>query len=55
MPLNFLASKLGFEFDTDGKTYLKFACVNGLISAKEVQLEGKKRIAIEDFLRGYRF
>ena len=43
------------EFDTDGKTYLKFACVNGLISAKEVQLEGKKRIAIEDFLRGYRF
>ncbi len=43
------------EYETDGKTYLKFACANGFLFAKEVQLEGKKRIAIEDFLRGYRF
>jgi methionyl-tRNA formyltransferase len=43
------------ERDTDGKTYLKFACTDGYIYATEIQLEGKKRIGIEDFLRGYRF
>jgi methionyl-tRNA formyltransferase len=40
---------------TDGKSYLKFACRNGYVSCKEVQLEGKKRLDIETFLRGYRF
>jgi methionyl-tRNA formyltransferase len=39
---------------TDNKTYLKFACLNGYIHIKEMQLEGKKRMGIEDFLRGYR-
>jgi methionyl-tRNA formyltransferase len=39
---------------TDGKTYLKFACSNGFIHAIDVQLEGKKRMDIENFLRGYR-
>ncbi|HEY5773217.1 MAG TPA: methionyl-tRNA formyltransferase, partial [Chitinophagaceae bacterium] len=35
--------------------YLKFAAKNGYILLKDVQLEGKKRMLIEDFLRGYRF
>jgi len=39
---------------TDQKTYLKFACPNGLISVKDVQMEGKKRMGIEEFLRGVR-
>lgn len=39
---------------TDGKTFLKFACSNGYIHVTDVQLEGKKRMNIEDFLRGYR-
>ncbi len=39
---------------TDGKTYLKFACTNGFILAKELQMEGKKKLLTEDFLRGYR-
>ncbi len=39
---------------TDGKTFLKFACADGYISVLDIQLEGKKRMAIEDFLRGYR-
>ncbi|HSU52243.1 MAG TPA: methionyl-tRNA formyltransferase [Segetibacter sp.] len=43
------------DYTTDGKTFLKFACADGYIHAVEVQLEGKKRIGIEDFLRGYRF
>lgn len=40
---------------TDKKTYLKFACTNGYLQVKELQLEGKKRMLTEDFLRGYRF
>jgi methionyl-tRNA formyltransferase len=43
------------EFETDGKTFLKFACVNGYIHIKELQLEGKKKMSIENFLRGHRF
>ncbi|TKK66039.1 methionyl-tRNA formyltransferase [Ilyomonas limi] len=39
---------------SDGKTYLKFACADGYIYALDVQMEGKKRMLIEDFLRGFR-
>ena len=42
-------------FNTDKKSYLKFACKDGLISVKEIQLEGKKQLKVEDFLRGYRW
>jgi methionyl-tRNA formyltransferase len=42
------------NFVTDGKTYLKFACSNGYIQVLELQLEGKKKMLVEDFLRGYR-
>ncbi|NCU02683.1 MAG: methionyl-tRNA formyltransferase [Chitinophagaceae bacterium] len=42
------------SFTTDGKTFFKFACSNGFIHVLELQLEGKKRMLIEDFLRGYR-
>ncbi|MCW3119237.1 MAG: methionyl-tRNA formyltransferase [Chitinophagaceae bacterium] len=40
---------------TDGKTFLKFACADGYIFVKELQLEGKKKMSIEDFLRGHSF
>jgi len=40
-------------FLTDNKTYLKFACTDGLISVTDIQLEGKKRMGVEEFLRGY--
>lgn len=43
------------NYATDGRTYLKFACADGYIHATDIQLEGKKRIAIAEFLRGYRF
>ncbi len=46
-----IASKLG----TDGKTFLQFACADGYVYVKELQLEGKKKMKIEDFLRGYHF
>jgi methionyl-tRNA formyltransferase len=43
------------DFETDKKTFLKFACVDGYIHFIELQLEGKKRMLVEDFLRGHRF
>lgn len=43
------------EFETDKKTYLKFAAVDGFILIDELQLEGKKRMTTTEFLRGYRF
>jgi len=42
-------------FITDNKTFLKFVCSDGYINVKELQLEGKKKMNVEDFLRGYRF
>ena len=39
---------------TDGKTFLKFACSQGFIHVLDMQLEGKKRMLTEDFLRGFR-
>jgi len=43
------------RWESDGKTYLKFAAKDGYILLKDIQLEGKKRMLVEDFLRGYRF
>ena len=43
------------DYETDGKSYLKFACTNGYIHLLEIQMEGKKKMNIEEFLRGYRF
>ena len=39
---------------TDGKTYFAIAAQDGAISVKELQLSGKKRMKVEDFLRGFR-
>jgi methionyl-tRNA formyltransferase len=40
------------SIETDNKTYLKFAAKDGYIQVIELQLEGKKRMNIGDFLRG---
>ena len=42
------------NFITDYKSYLKFIARDGYISIKELQLEGKKRMHVADFLRGWR-
>lgn len=41
-------------FLTDGKTYLKFATKDGFLKLTDIQYEGKKRMQIEEFLRGMR-
>ncbi len=43
------------EFETDQKTYLKIAAADGWLVLDEIQLEGKKRMGVVEFLRGYRF
>ncbi len=42
------------EIVTDNKTFLKFACSDGYISIKELQLEGKKKMNVGDFIKGWR-
>lgn len=39
-------------YDTDHKSYLRISCANGWLNLKEIQLEGKKRMFVEEFLRG---
>ena len=41
-------------FTTDYQTYLKFACADGFLSVTELQMEGKKKMSVEEFLRGFR-
>jgi methionyl-tRNA formyltransferase len=42
------------SYETDGKSYLKFACNNGYVHCTELQLEGKKKMNVEEFLRGFK-
>lgn len=39
---------------SDGKTYLKVTCANGYIHLNQVQMESKKRMEVQEFLRGYK-
>lgn len=39
---------------SDGKTYLAFATADGAISVTELQLSGKKKMGVKDFLIGFR-
>ena len=43
------------QIESDNKTFLKFACADGYIHVLEIQMEGKRRMKIEEFLRGYKF
>ena len=38
--------------NTDNKTFLNAYCKNGIIQINDLQIEGKKRLLIADFLRG---
>ncbi|WP_333625089.1 methionyl-tRNA formyltransferase [Sphingobacterium siyangense] len=41
--------------ETDKKSFLKIAAQDGYIVISDLQLEGKKRMNVVDFLKGYRF
>jgi methionyl-tRNA formyltransferase len=40
------------QYATDGKSYLHFQTGKDTLSVTDLQTEGKKRMNIEDFLRG---
>ena len=42
------------QIATDGKTYLSVGCAVGNLRIMDIQLAGKKRLKIEEFLKGFR-
>ena len=42
------------DIDTDGKNYLRVACADGKIDITELQIAGKKRMTVKEFLSGFR-
>lgn len=43
------------KFVSDGKSFLKISTSDGYVNVLELQLEGKRRMAIQDFLNGFKF
>jgi methionyl-tRNA formyltransferase len=41
-------------YETDHRKYLRFAAADGWVYAEELQQEGKKRMGVQEFLRGFR-
>ena len=39
---------------SDGKSFIRVVCADGVIEIKELQLSGKKRMTTEELLRGFR-
>lgn len=39
---------------SDGNSFIKIACIDGFIRILNLQIEGKKRLNTEDFLRGFK-
>ena len=39
---------------TDGKTYLRVAAADGFVGIRSLQLPGKRRLSVEELLRGFR-
>ena len=42
------------EISAIGKDYFDIACIDGIIRVTDVQLQGKRRMAVADFLNGYK-
>lgn len=43
------------SLQTDGKSYIRVAAVDGFIALRSLQLPGKKRLKVDELLRGYHF
>ena len=42
------------EFFSDNRTFLKVAALDGFVYLTDIQMEGKKRMGVQEFLRGVR-
>lgn len=49
-----LSGKAAGEWISDFKTYLHFQCGEGILLVQELQLEGKKRMKVDELLRGWK-
>jgi len=49
-----LSGKTTGEWTSDFKTYLHFQCGEGILVVQELQLEGKKRMNVDELLRGWK-
>jgi methionyl-tRNA formyltransferase len=49
-----LSGKAPGEWTSDFKTYLHFQCGQGILVVQELQLEGKKRMNVNELLRGWK-
>lgn len=49
-----LSEKSPGEWTSDFKTYLHFQCGEGHLTIHDLQLEGKKRMKVDEFLRGWK-
>lgn len=47
------SSEVAGTIKTDGKTFVKVACQNGWLQITDLQIAGKKRMRVDDFLRGF--
>ncbi len=45
-------NQLAGTITSDNKTYIKVACSDGWLNVQEIQMEGKKRMFVQDFLKG---
>lgn len=42
------------SLSTDNKSFINVYCLDGILELQEIQLEGKKRMHVTEFLKGYR-
>lgn len=42
------------ELFSDGRSYLKYSTLDGYVKVLELQLQGRKRMGVRDFLNGYK-
>lgn len=52
--LTVIPSEKAGKISTDGKTHFRIHCSDFQLEVTELQLEGKKKMPVADFLRGYR-
>ncbi len=53
-PAESTSSKAAGTVITDNKSYIHVVCKEGVLSLEEIQLAGKKRMKVKDFLLGFR-
>ncbi len=54
-PSEFASKKPIGEVDTDNKTFIRIKTNDHSVEVTDLQLQGKKRLRVEDFLRGFNF